>query len=429
MNADPAPLSWQATLRAICHRQMLVALLMGFISGLPLLLTGSLLQAWLADAHVDIGTIGVFALVGLPYSFKFLWAPLIDRYTLSTRLGRRRGWLLSLQVCLLLAIVALGLTQPALSPRTVALVALLVSFFSASQDIVIDAYRRESLSDQEQGLGASLYVNGYRIGMWVVSGAGFILADYVPFRVVYLCIAAFMVVGILTTLWALEPPMADGQPVSLAEAVLQPFIEYFSRRDALYILAFILLYKIGDIMAGNMTTPFYLDAGFSKTEIGLVVKTFGFWMTIVGSLLGGVLILRLGTYWSLWLFGILQGVSTAGFAWLDHLGHSVPGLAAVISFENLSGGMGTAASIGFMASLTNKKFTATQYALLTSFMALPRTALAAITGYMAQACGWFVFFLFCTVIAVPGLLLLLRFRSWLDTTEATPDPPASIAPA
>lgn len=396
-------------LRAILSGRMLVAALMGFASGLPLLLTGSVLQAWMKEEGVDLGTIGLFALVGLPYTLKFLWAPLMDRYT-PRLLGRRRGWLLVSQLALIAALVLLAGSQPAVSPLGVAIAALLVTFFSASQDIVIDAYRREALADDEQGLGASLYVNGYRVGMLLASGGGLILADHLPFATVYLLMAGFMLAGVATTLFAPEPEVAEGQPRTLAEAVFQPFAEYFQRRDALLILLFILLYKIGDTMASHMTTPFYLDIGFTKTEIGTVVKLFGFWATILGGLVGGVLILRIGIHRALWIFGILQGLSTAGFAALALTGSWLPALAAVIAFENLSGGMGTAAYVAFMASLTNKRFTATQYALLSSLMGVPRVIAAAPTGYMADAMGWIPFFLFCTLIAVPGLMLL----SWLQ---------------
>ncbi|MCB1799431.1 MAG: AmpG family muropeptide MFS transporter, partial [Gammaproteobacteria bacterium] len=371
---------------------------------------GSVLQAWMKDEGVDLGTIGLFALVGLPYTLKFLWAPLMDRFT-PNALGRRRGWLLLFQLALIVSLVWLSLARPAVDPWWLAVAALLVTFFSASQDIVIDAYRRESLSDEEQGLGASLYVNGYRVGMLLASGGGLILADHLSFAQVYQLMAAFMLLGVATTLFAPEPVTAEGVPRTLREAVLEPFIEYFQRRDALLILAFILLYKIGDTMASHMTTPFYLDIGFSKTEIGTVVKLFGFWATVTGGLIGGLLIMRLGIFRALWLFGILQGVSTAGFSVLAQVGASVPGLAAVITFENLSGGMGTAAYVAYMASLTNRKFTATQYALLSSLMGVPRVIAAAPTGYLADAMGWSWFFVACALIAAPGLLLI----RWLHT--------------
>ncbi len=408
--------SSQPLLGVIFSGRMLVAFLMGFSCGVPLLLTGSVLQAWMVEAGVDLATIGMFALVGLPYTVKFLWAPLMDRFTFRL-FGRRRGWLLIAQVALTCAIAGLGLTHPARNPWLVAAVALLVTFFSASQDIVVDAYRREDLSDKELGLGSSLYVNGYRVGLLLAGSGGLILADFIPFSMVYLLMAATMLVGIVVTLLAREPQVAEGTPQTLEAAVIEPFREYFSREDAWLILAFILLYKIGDIMASAMSTPFYLDIGFSKTEIGAIAKLFGFWATIIGGLIGGIWMLRIGINRSLWIFGVLQAASTAGFAVLALIGHSLPGLAAVIAFENLSGGMGTAAYVAFMASMTNRKFTATQYALLSSLMGIPRVLASAPTGLMAEHMGWVSFFVFCALIAVPGLVLLNRFAPWREPQQ------------
>jgi MFS transporter, PAT family, beta-lactamase induction signal transducer AmpG len=407
-------------LKTIFSGRMLVALVMGFSCGMPLLLTITVLQAWMTEEGVDLTVIGLMALVGLPYTVKFFWAPFMDRYTLPF-LGRRRGWLLTAQLALALAIAGVGLTDPAASPWLVAAAAFLVTFFSASQDIVVDAYRREDLSDEELGLGSSLYVNGYRLGMLLASGGGLILADYIPFPSVYLIMAGCMLPGVLTTLLAPEPPLPPGAPRRLREAVIDPLTEYFSREGALWVLAFILLYKIGDTMASAMTTPFYLDIGFSKTEIGAVVKLFGFWATVVGSLVGGVIMLRLGINRSLWIFGVLQGISTAGFALLARVGHSIPLLSGVIAFENLSGGMGTAAYVAFMASITNKRFTATQYALLSSLMGVPRVIASAPTGFLAKYVGWEGFFIACTLIALPGMLLLFKFAPWRPASSRSLD--------
>jgi PAT family beta-lactamase induction signal transducer AmpG len=391
--------------------RMLVALLMGFACGLPLLLTISVLQAWMKEEGVDLTVIGMMALVGLPYTVKFLWAPFLDRFTLPF-LGRRRGWLLIFQVALIFSISGLGLTDPANNPWMVAFAAFLVTFFSASQDIVVDAYRREDFPDEELGLASSLYINGYRVGMLLASGGGLIMADRMPFSSVYLIMAACMLPGLVTTLLAHEPKITHGTPGSMREAVFDPMVEYFSRQGAIWILAFILFYKMGDTMAGAMSTPFYLDIGFSKTEIGTIVKLFGFWATIAGALIGGVLMLRLGINRSLWVFGFLQAISTACFAILARIGPSVAVLSGVIAFENLSSGMGTAAYAAFMASITNKKFTATQYALLTSLMGIPRVVASAPTGFLAKNLGWESFFIACTGIAVPGMLLLLKFAPW-----------------
>lgn len=401
-------------LRLIFSPRMLVSFLMGFSCGVPLLLTISVLQAWMREEGVDLSVIGLFALVGLPYTLKFVWSPIMDRFTLPF-LGRRRGWILVVQILLVAAIAGIGLTSPKDNPWLVAFAALMVTFFSASQDIVVDAYRREDLSDRELGLGSSLYVNGYRVGMLLAGSGGLIMADHFSFQQVYLLLAASLLVGIVTTLICREPEVPEGTPKSFRGAVIEPFIEYFTRDKALLILFFILMYKIGDQMASTMTIPFYLDIGFSKTEIGAVAKLFGFWATIVGGLLGGILIFRLGIWRALLLFGILQAVSTAGFSLLAIIGKSIPWLAAVIAFENLSGGMGTAAYVAYMASITNKKFTATQYALLSSLMGVPRVLASAPTGFMVESVGWVSFFIMCACVAIPGLFLL----RWIDSEQQT----------
>lgn len=399
---------------------MLVAFVMGFACGVPLLLTGSLLQAWMTREGVDLSVIGLFALVGLPYTLKFLWAPMLDRFTLPW-LGRRRGWLLVVQLILMVAIAWLGFNNPSESPWLLAAIAFLVTFFSASQDIVVDAYRREDLKDEELGLGSSLYVNGYRLGMLLAGSGGLILAGFFSYRMVYLLMAATMLVGVMTTLLAREPEAHAGTPRTLREAVVEPFRDYFARPEALLILLFILFYKVGDSMAAAMTTPFYMAMGFSEAEIGTVAKLFGFWATIFGGLAGGLIILRVGINRSLWMFGLLQAASTACFALLVWVGHELSWLAAVIAFENLSGGMGTAAYVAFMASLTNKRFTATQYALLSSLMGVPRVLASAPTGLMVEQMGWEIFFITCSLMALPGLLLLQRFAPWrrLQPAQAT----------
>lgn len=407
-------------LHSIFSWHMLVAFVMGFACGVPLLLTGSLLQAWMTREGVDLSVIGLFALVGLPYTLKFLWAPLLDRFTLPW-LGRRRGWLLVVQMALMSAIAWLGFSNPLESPWLLAAIAFLVTFFSASQDIVVDAYRREDLKDDELGLGSSLYVNGYRLGMLLAGSGGLILAGFFSYQIVYLMMAATMLVGVVTTLLAREPEVTAGIPMTLREAVVEPFHDYFARPEALLILLFILFYKVGDSMAAAMTTPFYMGMGFSEAEIGSVAKLVGFWATILGGLTGGLVILRIGINRSLWIFGFLQAASTACFALLVWVGHDLAWLAAVIAFENLSGGMGTAAYVAFMASLTNKRFTATQYALLSSLMGIPRVLASAPTGVMVEQMGWEVFFITCSLMALPGLLLLQRFAPWrrLQPAQAT----------
>jgi PAT family beta-lactamase induction signal transducer AmpG len=395
----------------ILSRRMLVAFVMGFSSGLPLLLTMGVLQAWMKDEGVDLTWIGMITLVQVPYTWKFIWAPFLDRFILPF-LGRRRGWLLIAQLALMTAIAGLGYSDPVKNTGLMVFTAILVAFFSATQDIVIDAYRREDLPDEELGLGSSMYIYGYRLGMLLASGGGMIMADFMPFSRVYLFMAGCMLPGVLTTLLTPEPKTETGTPRSMKEAVVNPLVDYFSRNEALWILAFILLYKLGDTMASAITTPFYLEIGFSKTEIGTVVKIFGTGATMAGAFMGGLLLLKMGITRGLWIFGILQALSTAGFALLAKIGYNVAMLSGVIAFENLSSGMGTAAFVAFMASITNKKFTATQYALLTSFMGLPRAIASSVTGYMAKHIGWESFFIFCAVIAIPGMLLLLKFAPW-----------------
>lgn len=400
-------------------RRMVVAFLMGLSCGLPLLLTLGVLQAWMTEAGVDLAWVGMITLAQSPYSWKFLWSPLLDGVR-PPWLGRRRGWLLTAQLALMASIAALGWSDPVAHPGWMVASAVLVSFFSATQDIVVDAYRREDLADEELGLGSSLYVYGYRTGMWAASGGGLILADHIPFSQVYLIMAAGLIPGVVTTLLTPEPRVENGPPRSLREAAWEPLADFFRRDGAGWALAFILLYKIGDTMAAAIATPFYLELGFSKSEIGAVVKLFGSWATVAGAVLGGVLILRLGIQRSLWVFGVLQAVSTAGFAALARIGASLPALSGVVAFESVTGGMGTSAFVAFMASLTNKRFTATQYALLTSIMGLPRVLASAPTGWAARQLGWEGFFILCALAALPGLWVLARIA---------PRPTPASAPA
>ncbi|MEQ1775066.1 MAG: AmpG family muropeptide MFS transporter [Burkholderiales bacterium] len=408
---------------AMLSQRMLIALLMGFASGLPLLLTGSVLQAWLKDGGINLTDIGLFALVGLPYTLKFLWAPLFDRYALP-RFGRRRGWLIAMQLALAAALATLSFAQPTPNHLLwISVASLIVAFFSASQDIVIDAYRRESLSDGELGLGSALYVNGYRIGMLLAGGGGLILADHTSFAFMYQVMAACMAACVFVTFFAPEPLLAPGSPKTLIEAFVLPLRDYFLRHGAWLALTFILLYKIGDTMASAMTTPFYLELGYSKTEIGAVVKLFGFWATIAGGTLGGILIMRIGMTRALWMFGIGQMLSTLGFVALAYIGHNNVALAAVIAIENFTGGLGTAAFVGFMGALTNRRFTATQYALLSSLMGVPRVLLSAPTGWLALTLGWPLFFALCTLIAIPGLILIRSVTRLSETQPAAQPAP------
>ena len=399
------------------EKKMLVTLGMGFVSGVPLLLTITLLQAWLTDEGVSKSTIGLFALVGVPYSLKFLWAPIFDRYVIS-KLGRRRGWILITQVLLIFSIIGLGMTNPAMNAANVALLAIFVTFFSASQDIVIDAYRRESLSDNEQVLGASSYVLGYRIGMLSAGAGGLILADLMSYQFVYLIMALVMIGGVLITLIA-DEPINFSEPSTFLDAVRNPFVEFFKRHGdsinnnisiPILILLFILLYKVGDTMAHSLSTNFYLEMGYTKTEIGTVVKVFGLIATLVGAFIGGLLSIKIGLYKSLVSFGIFQAIATLGFVVLAISTKSLMLLASVITLENLAAGMGYTAYLAFIANMTNKQFTATQFALMTAIMSLPRTLFSGSSGFLVEILGWEYYFIFCSLIAFPALIILRNLR-------------------
>lgn len=393
-----------------CNRRWWSALALGFYSGLPLLLTGSVLQARLKDAGVDLVTLGALALLGLPYTLKFIWAPALDRYALS-RLGRRRSWLLFSQVMTAVCLLGLARTEPN-ALALILMLAFLTALFSATQDIAVDAYRREILADHEQGLGGALYVNGYRFALLLASGGGLMLADWLGFNLVYTSAAALMLTGALFSLLWPEPAALE-TPRSLRDAVWLPLRHYFERPSAGLLLTFILLYKIGDAVAGQMTLPFYQTVGFSKTEIGAVVKLFGFWATLLGALLGGALLLRVSLYSALRGFGVLQALSTAAFVALTYSGPSLPVLAAVVSFENLSSGMGTAAFTALLAMQTDRRYSATQYALLSSVMGIPRVFIAAPSGWLAQHWGWWWFFIVCAALALPGVALVGRLQRTL----------------
>ena len=399
--------------QALFNKRMLICIFTGFSSGLPLYILISLLPAWLRSEGVDLKSIGLFALIQLPFTWKFLWAPLFDRYV--PPLGRRRGWLFISQTALLLSIPAFGMLHPKLDLWTIAYLAGVVAFFSASQDIVLDAYRRELLPDSELGLGNAIHVNAYKIAGLIPGSLSLILADYLPWSSVFIITALFMLPGLVMTLFVSEPELKNGAPKTLRDAVVEPFHEFISRngvKSALLVLAFIFFYKLGDSMATALATPFYLDMGFSKTEIGLVAKNAGLWPSVIGGLLGGLWMIKLGINRALWLFGGVQMVAILGFAWLATIGHSLPWLALVIGVEALGVGLGTAAFVAFIAHTTHPLYTATQFALFTSLAAVPRTFANAATGYLVGWFGWVTFFLFCFVIAIPGMLLLFKVAPW-----------------
>ncbi len=393
-------------------------LLLGFSSGIPLALTGTTLQAWMATDKIDLTVIGVFSLVGLPYTVKYLWAPVMDRF-IPPFLGRRRGWMLVTQLGLVVAISAMAFSNPAGATTLFAVLAFLVAFASASQDVVVDAYRTEVLEPVELGPGAGVHILGYRIAMLTSGALALILADRLPWKTVYLLMAGSMLVGVAASVFSPEPQLEERPPASLKEAVVQPFVEFLSRPGTLGILLFVILYKLDVVMATALTTPFMLELGFTKTDIGAVTKGFGMVATIVGTLAGGAVVARAGMKASLWLFGILQSVSTLAFLALARLGHHYPMMVAAIGLENLCSGMGTAAYVAFLMSLCNKRFTATQYAILTSLMAITRVIVGAPTGYLAKTIGWELYFLASMLAAVPGLLLLLLYPRWTAPSPTT----------
>lgn len=398
----------------IFNRRMLICVFTGFTSGLPLYLLIQLVPAWLRVEGVGLAEIGFFALVGFPYNWKFIWSPVMDRYTLPF-LGRRRGWMLVTQLALAASIAALGMLDPQLSIWTVAYLAAAVAFFSASQDIVLDAYRRELLPDQELGLGNAIHVQTYRLAGLVPGALALILADFLPWSTVFLVVAGFMAVGIGLTLSINEAIAEPQPPKTIQEAVVEPFREFMQRKGilaALLILAFMFLYKLGDNMATALSTPFYVDVGFSLTQIGSIAKISSLVAVIVGGLVGGVAMIRLGINRALWLFGLVQLVSILGFALLSVSGANPYVLAVVVALEYLGVGLGTAAFTAFIARETNPVFAATQFALFTALAALPRTLANAVTGVIVEQVGWTSFFLLCTVLAVPGMLLLLKVAPW-----------------
>ncbi len=427
---------WFDSCKVYADRRVLSLLFFGFASGLPLALTFGTLSVWLREVGVNKTTIGLFALMGTPYSVKFLWAPLVDRMPvpyLTRCLGRRRGWTIITQLVLMATITGLGATNPVAQPGLTAVLALLVAFWSATQDIVIDAYRVEILEERQYGAGAATIVLGYRIGM-LVSGAGALyLATYIGWFAAYGVMAALMIVGVVTVLINPEPrvlksresveqekrivaylaarPHLQGKKAQVLAwiygAVISPFADFMGRRGWMVILLFILLYKFGDALAGVMSGPFYIELGFSKIQIGSISKAFGLGATIIGGVIGGIVVDRWGILKSLFVCGILQMFSNLMFAVLAMVGNDPRMLALTIAVENLSGGMGTAAFVAYLSSLCNVAYTATQYALLTSFMAFGRTLLSSSGGVLADHMDWISFFVLTTVAALPGLLLLV----------------------
>lgn len=381
-------------------------LALGFASGLPLYLTSSTLAAWMTNEGVSLKTIGVFSLVGSSYTFKWAWAPLMDRY-FPPFLGRRRGWLVVTQVLLAGALVCMGQVNPRTDPFLMASLAALVAFFSASQDIVADAYRTDLLTEQERALGVSIFTLGYRIGMVIALAVALILSDIIGWKYTYAAMGGFLVVGVIAAAVGPEPK-ADQPPRTLADAVVKPFLEYY-RRGWPYILAlvFIVAFRVGDAVAFRMNTPFILKMGFTNTEYGLISKLPGMLGSISGALVGGLLVTKLGVRRSLFLFGSAQALTNLLYPALGAYGKSDWFLGFTVATDNFTGGMGGAAITVFMTALCNRNFSATQYALLSSLSAIPMQLLGAVSGYLAEGLGWTNFYLATTVGMAPALLLLV----------------------
>ncbi len=430
--------------RTAAAQRMLICVVTGFSSGLPLFLLLNLVPAWLRSAGVDLKAIGLLALVQLPYTWKFLWSPIVDRYALG-RLGRRRGWMLATQIGLLVAIALIGVAPADLvAPSSgrlaaamqffqhpVTLLAALIVLCSATQDIALDAYRRELLLEHELGLGNSIHVTAYRVAGLVPGSLSLILADHLPWAQVFMLTALFMLPGLLLTLVISEPENSAQLPQTLRAAAIEPWREFVGRagwRHAAWILAFMFCYKLGDSLCTALATPFYLDMGYSKTEIGIVAKNAGLWASVAGGLLGGLWMLRLGIARALWVFGVLQMLSILGFAWLaaSHAhsaaqmldavaAHDISRwlkLAGVVGLEAFGVGVGTAAFVAFIAAQTHTAYTATQLALFTSFAALPRALINASAGYLVDAIGWTQFYLLCFALALPGMFMLVKVAPW-----------------
>jgi PAT family beta-lactamase induction signal transducer AmpG len=412
--SPPADLELPLWKQVLLNKRMLICVFLGMSSGLPLYVLIQLVPGWLRNQSVDLSTIGLFAILTLPYNWKFLWAPLIDRYSLPI-FGRRRGWIFLMQALLFLSIAGFGTIDLAVNIRPVVWFVLATSLFSATQDIVIDGYRRELLPDSELGLGNSIHVNAYRISSLVPGSLAFVLADHMAWGSVFLVVAAFMLVGMVSTLFMPETSSEAQAPMSLKAAIVEPFVEFFTRdtlRSAILVLLFIMLYKLGDNMAVALQTPFFQDMGYTLTQIGTVAKFANLGASIVGAFVGGILMLIISINRALWIFGVVQMTSILGYAYLSTIDANIYILFITTSYEYFGVGLGSAAIAAFMAQQTNKRFSVTQLALLFSVVTVARTFATATTGFIIEAIGYFYFFLFCFLLAIPGMVLLIWVAPW-----------------
>lgn len=427
--------SWLDSLRLYREKRVLVMLFLGFSAGLPLPLTGFTLRQWMSESNVALAAIGLTALIGIAYSFKFVWSPFMDRLALpwfTARLGRRRGWLLPVQILLALSIAGLALTDPATAPVATVAVAVLVAFMSASQDIVIDAYRIETLSPEEQGAGLAAYIWGYRIALLVANAGALFIVGFAGWPAAFIAMGILIGVGIVTCLVMQEPdvappPASTRQGIAAAldwikSAVVGPLVE-FTKRDAwVVLLAFVALFKLGEALAGIMTAPFYRSLGFSREEVAAISSVFGLFATLGGAAVGGLVVHRFGVFRSLIATGLLQMLSNLMYVALAHAGHDIGMLWLQVGVENFTDGLADAAFVAYLSSLCNVAFTATQYALLSSLAALPLRTLGASSGYLAEAMGWPSFFLLTTAAALPALCLAVWLMRRFPVGAAAPRP-------
>jgi PAT family beta-lactamase induction signal transducer AmpG len=394
------------------RRRVLVLILLGFASGLPLFLTGSTLKLWLTDEGLSLGAIGLFSFVTLPYSLKVFWAPFLDRYSLPW-LGRRRGWMLLMQACMAVALFQMARSQPRLDLYRVALLALAVAITSATFDIAVDAWRAEALDQKHLGLGNSIHIAAYRVAMLVSGGLAMILAQVLGWRTSYLLMALLTGLGMVGTWLATNTDAVARAPRTLHEAVVGPMKDLLQRKGIGLLLAFTVFYKLGDWLAEAMTMPFLLRGmGFTKMQIGTVQKTTAMVAIILGGLIGGWMLLRMSLRRALWICGFVQAASILGFWAISLLGRHLPLLVAANTLENLAYGMGSSALVALLMGSCNRSYTGTQYALFSALTALPRTLFAGMTGFMAETYGWKLYFPVCAMAAIPGLLLLLLYNRW-----------------
>jgi PAT family beta-lactamase induction signal transducer AmpG len=403
------------TTKSLLYKKIFIATLLGLASGMPLFVLYQTIPAWLRESGIDLSVIGLFQLIGIPYTFKFLWAPLLERYSLPF-LGQRRGWMFLTQVLLIFSIAFIGFFSPTQNISTIIYLTILMTTFSATQDIVIDAYRREMLDDDELGMGNAWFVNAYRFSSLIPGSLALILADIIAWKYVFPIISAFMLISLVTTV-LIKEQLKQGESVStLKQAIIEPLKDYFTRFNVshgIMLLLFLLFYKLGDSMATALSTPFYLDLGFSKTVLGTVVKAATLWSSVAGAFLAGYIMRKISLNQALWLFGFFQMFTILGFAWLSQLSNPTnTDLFLVVSLEYLGVGMGTVAIISFMFKMSSKRFSASQIALFTAITAIPRTFLNATTGFLVESFGYTHFFLICTACAIPGMLLLIFIAPW-----------------